>query len=89
MAHAENQHYQAVIFDLADEPAIAYAVFPELAQPGAVQRFSDSARIVELGDSFTQELQNSFPVLRVEFPEFPVRRLGEFNAPGHGVSSRL
>jgi len=31
---------------LADEPIIAYTVFPELSKPRAVQRLSDAARIV-------------------------------------------
>lgn len=31
MAHAENQHHQAFVFDFADEPVIAHTVFPELA----------------------------------------------------------
>jgi hypothetical protein len=43
---AKDQNDQEVIFDLADEPAIAYTVFPELSKPRDVQRLSDAARIV-------------------------------------------
>jgi len=31
MSDADNQHDEAVIFDLADKPVIAHAVFPELS----------------------------------------------------------
>lgn len=37
MADAKNQNDQAVVFDLADKPVIAYTVFPELSNPRAVQ----------------------------------------------------
>ena len=30
MSDAEDQHDQAVVFDLADKPVITHAVFPEL-----------------------------------------------------------
>src|SRR5690348_13137006 len=70
---------------LAHKPVIAHAVFPELAQPRALQRFSESTRIVELGHSLLKELQNSFAALRIELAEFAVRGLGEFNAPSHDV----
>ncbi len=46
MADAKDKNDQAVVFDLADEPVIAYTVFPELSKPRAVQRLSDAARIV-------------------------------------------
>jgi hypothetical protein len=46
MADAKDQNDQAVVFELADEPVIAYAVFPELSKPRAVQRLSDAGRIV-------------------------------------------
>ena len=48
MSYTEYQHHQPVIFDLANEPVIAHAVFPEFPQPRAVQGFSDAARIVQL-----------------------------------------
>lgn len=72
VSDAENEHDQAIIFELADEPVIPHAVFPELPQPRAVQRLSDAARIVQLGDSSMKELQDALAVLRVEFAEFPV-----------------
>jgi hypothetical protein len=46
MADAQDKNDQAVVFDLANEPVIAYTVFPELSKPRAVQRLSDAARIV-------------------------------------------
>jgi hypothetical protein len=73
MSDAEDQHDQAVVFDLADKPVITHAVFPELPKPRAVQRLSDAARIVKLGDSLMKELQDALGLLRVELAEFPVR----------------
>jgi hypothetical protein len=70
---AEDQHNQAVVFDLRDEPVITHAVFPELSKLRAVQSLSDAARIVQLGDSLMKELQDAPGLLRVEFAEFSVR----------------
>jgi uridylate kinase len=33
VSDAEDQHEQAVIFDLRDEPVVTYAVFPKLSKP--------------------------------------------------------
>jgi hypothetical protein len=46
MADAKDKNDQAVVFDLADEPVIAYTVFPELSKPRAVLHLSDGARSV-------------------------------------------
>jgi len=73
MADAKDQHDQAVVFDLADEPVVADTVFPELSKARAVQRLSDAARIVQFADSLMQELQDALGLRRVEFAEFPLR----------------
>lgn len=49
MPDAEDQHDQTLIFDLADEPVVAHAVFPELPKLRAVRGLSEAARIVQLG----------------------------------------
>src|SRR6266478_6529165 len=72
ISDAQDQNHQTIVFDLADEPVIAHAIFPELSKPRAVQRLSDAARIVELGNPLMKELQDALAVLRVEFVEFPV-----------------
>ena len=51
-----------------------------------MQGFSDAAGVVQLGDPVTQEFQDAFAVLPVEFAQFAGGRGGEFNLPGHGVS---
>jgi hypothetical protein len=33
VSDAENQNHQAVVLNLADEPVIANAILPELAEP--------------------------------------------------------
>ena len=73
MPDAEDQHDQAVVFDLRDEPVVTHAVFPKLSEPRAVLRLSDAARIVQLGYSLMKELQDALGLLRVEFAQFPVR----------------
>ncbi len=73
MSNAEDQHDQAVILDFADEAVGAYSISPKFPQGGAVQGLSDRARIVQVGYSFMEELQNSPGLLRVEFLQFPVR----------------
>ncbi len=66
MADAKNQHDQAVIFNFANEPVIAYAVFPELAEARALKRPSDAAWIIESSEATAEELQDALAVLRVE-----------------------
>ena len=88
VSDAEHQHDETAVFDLADEPEIAHPVLPKFPQPRAGQRFSDAAGIVEFRNSLVKEPEDSFPVRRVGLAEFPGRRLGQFNAPGHGVSLR-
>ena len=29
----KDQNYQTIVFDLADEPVVAHAIFPELPKP--------------------------------------------------------
>jgi hypothetical protein len=33
MSNAEDQKQETIIFDLTDEPIVAYAIFPELPKP--------------------------------------------------------
>ncbi|MGB9432937.1 MAG: hypothetical protein WBQ89_11895 [Candidatus Acidiferrum sp.] len=72
MADAKHQNDQAVVFELAEEPAIADTVFSELSKARAVQCISDAARIVQFGDSFMQELLDALDLRRVESAEFPL-----------------
>jgi hypothetical protein len=59
MADAEHQHDEPIVFDLRDEPVIAYAVFPEFPKLRAVQRLSDAAGVVQLGYSLMKKLQDA------------------------------
>jgi hypothetical protein len=72
MSNAQDQHDQAVVLDLADEPVITQAIFPELAKPRVVQRLPDTAGIVQFGYSLMKEFQDALGLLPVEFAEFPV-----------------
>jgi hypothetical protein len=87
--HPEDQHHQAVVLDLANEPVVAHAVLPELPEPWALQRLAQCPRVVEFRQSLVKELQDSLLVLRVELAEFPIRGLRQFNALGHDVSLHL
>ena len=72
VSDAEDQHEYAVVFDLADEPVVADAVFPEFAEQRAVQGLAYAARIVQLGYSLAKEFQDALAGQRVEFVQFPV-----------------
>ena len=89
MAYAEDEHQQALIFYLADEPIISQAIFPKFSEARTLQRLSHAARIVQFGDSFLKEYQDALALLRIELAEFPLRRGGKLNLPGHDVSTRL
>jgi hypothetical protein len=43
ISDTEDQNHQTVVFDLADEPVTAQAIFPELSKSRVVQRLSDAA----------------------------------------------
>ena len=64
VADAKNQSEQLFVFDLVDEPVIANAVFPKLAELRTVQGLSDAARVVQWGDAFVKELQDALALLR-------------------------
>ncbi len=72
MSNAEDEHDQAIVFKLADEPVRAYAILPKLPEAGAAQGLSDAAGIVQLGQSFMEEFQKAPAVLCVELAQFPV-----------------
>jgi hypothetical protein len=80
MADAKNQNEQPIVFDLADEPVITNAVFPELPELGAVQSLSDASRIVQSSDAFVEKLQDALALLRVELAQFAVNLGREFNS---------
>jgi hypothetical protein len=50
ISDAKDQNYQTIAFDLADEPVVAHAIFPELPKPRAVRRLSNAAWVVQLGN---------------------------------------
>jgi hypothetical protein len=50
ISDAKDQNYQSIVFDLADEPLVAHAIFPELPKPRAVRRLSNAAWLVQLGN---------------------------------------
>jgi hypothetical protein len=72
VADAEDQDEQAIIFDLADETVIANAVFPELAEIGAVQGLADAAGIVQLGKPVIEKFQDTLTMLPIEVAQFAV-----------------
>jgi hypothetical protein len=72
ISDAEEQNHQTIVFDLTDEPVIAHAIFPELPKPRAVQRLSNAAWVVQLGNPRMKELEDALAVLRVEFVDFSV-----------------
>src|SRR5882762_1738066 len=88
VADTENENQQPIVFDLADEPVVADAVFPELAEFGTLQSLTDTARVVQSGDAFVEKFQDALALLRVELAQFVVNLGREFNLPGHAASMR-
>jgi hypothetical protein len=70
MPNPQDQNHRTSIFNHADEPVIAHAIFPELPQPRAVERLSDAAWIVQPGYSLMKELQDALGLLRVELAKY-------------------
>jgi hypothetical protein len=66
MSDAEDEHNQAVIFDLANQPVISNPVFPEFSESRTVQRLSDASGIAQLGNSFVEKLEDAFAVLSIK-----------------------
>jgi hypothetical protein len=89
VADAEDEHNQAVVLNLADEPEIADSILPKFAEFRTAECLADAARITPDGHAFSQELEDALAVLRVQLAEITIRSFREFNDPGHDVSSRL
>ena len=89
MSDAKNQNEEPVVFDLADEPVISHAVFPELAELGALQSLTNAAWVIQWGDAFVKKFQDALALLWVELAQFAVDLGGEFNLPGHAASEHL
>jgi len=49
---ANNEDEQPIVFNFADEPVVADAVFPELPEPRPVQGLSDAAGVVQGSEAF-------------------------------------
>jgi hypothetical protein len=85
MPEAKEENEQAIVFDLADQAVIAHAALPNLSETRAGQGVPDAVRIVHLGHSIMQELQNGFAVPGVKDAEFPINLARQFNSVGHDV----
>jgi len=46
VSNAQDEHNEAFVFNFADKPEIAHAVFPEFSKAGALQGSPDATRIV-------------------------------------------
>jgi len=80
MSDAKNENEQPFVLDLADEPVITHAVFPELSKLGASQSLTNAAWVIQWGETFVKELQNAPALLWVELAQFAVDLGGEFNS---------
>jgi hypothetical protein len=54
MSNPQNQHDQAVVFNLADKPVIADAIFPELPESRTVQGLSTWRKTHQKRDCYPQ-----------------------------------
>ena len=86
VTYTENQHDDAVIINIANEPIVAHPVSPEISQRRALHCFSDATRIVQLCYAFVEEFEDALGVLRVQFGQLAVSEGGNFNLPSHDAS---
>ncbi len=54
MADGKDQDYQPLVLDIADDPIVADAVAPQLAETGTLQCLAETTRIVPGGNSIGQ-----------------------------------
>jgi hypothetical protein len=67
VTNPENQHYESIIFQRANQAVISDAVFPELAQ-GTLKSLADLTGIVELFHSLAEKIQDPTGHRFVELP---------------------
>jgi hypothetical protein len=77
---AENKDYKFVVLKRADDAIVSHTVFPELAE-GALQAFSDSAGIVEFGDSIVKKFRDTSSDGSVQLVKFPLSGWIDLNRP--------
>ena len=81
MSHADDQHHQSVLDDLAHDSIVADTVAMKSVQTSA-QGFSADGRVVERRDLLLQ-VRDDLPLdASVEFLECSERLLFELNRPG-------
>lgn len=85
MADAHHEHAQQSVFDAGDDPVVADAVLPELAEALTPQRFAEFPRVAVMRQSLGKLAQYSARRPRVEAIEFALRLRRQLNLPGHGA----
>jgi hypothetical protein len=69
------------VTDLDDDPVIADAVLPELAEFIALEGRAQGAGILRRGHAFAQKRSDASGDRRIKLAELPGGALGEFNLP--------
>lgn len=81
---AHHQDREPLILDVANEPVIPQAVFPEPACLRSPQRLAEAARVFEHGYAVSQKPKDPASGFPVEFRKFLFRLGVEFNPPAQG-----
>ncbi|KKX24662.1 hypothetical protein YH62_26985 [Rhizobium sp. LC145] len=67
MADLDDEHYKAVILDIADDAVIADAIAPIFPELGAFQRLSDLSGIRKRSYSLFQEVPDALSRSGIDF----------------------
>jgi hypothetical protein len=76
MSDPKNKDNHVIVLDSADEAVISHSISPILPETGALEGFSDIARIFQSSYSFVKKFQNAPTVLRVELAKVSVGLVG-------------
>jgi hypothetical protein len=84
--YSNDEDRQLLIFDACDDPIVSNAILPELSQLGTLQSLTQTARIVQHGETPMQERKNAPCNRRIEFIEILLSKRRQFNLPCHNAS---
>src|SRR5271169_860640 len=82
MADAENEHYQSILFECANDAVVADTVPPELTE-SPLQSFANLAGVFEFSDSLVEKPGNTSRDGFIEFVELSLGFWRNLNVPGH------
>jgi hypothetical protein len=85
VANSYDLHHQPRIFDPADNPVVAHAILPELAEFLALERRPNATRIFRRHNSIFEKCNDPSRCLPVQLAELLDCAVSKLNRPGQGL----